>query len=80
MQSKIESLESHMIIQELTNSVSSGACPANSGRKEGGPLAVEDLKIFDKIIKISSKFEFKNIVFHAKSLFPEHNILVYNQD
>lgn len=62
MQSKIESLESHMIINLLKNSESK----SDSN--------------FHKIIKIPSEFEFKNIVFHTKSLFPDQNILVYNQD
>lgn len=62
MQSKIESLESHMIINLLKNSESK----SDSN--------------FHKIIKILSEFEFKNIVFHTKSLFPDQNILVYNQD
>jgi len=35
-------------------------------------------KNFDKIIKLNSDLEFKNISFHAKSIFSTWNILIYN--
>jgi alanyl-tRNA synthetase len=67
LQSKIESLESKMIINELTND------SLLRGDKGG-------LENFDKIIPINSDFEFKNVVFQAKSLFPNQNILVYTDE
>ncbi len=35
---------------------------------------------FEKIIKLSSDLNFKNVSFHAKGLFPDNNVLIYNTD
>lgn len=35
---------------------------------------------FEKIIKIESDYNFKNVSFHAKGMFPETNVLLYNTD
>ncbi len=86
MQSKIESLESKMIINELTNANStntsltrwSEAESRKAGEDSGGFKG--GLENFDKIIPINSDFEFKNVVFQAKSLFPNQNILVYTDE
>ncbi|MEI8252558.1 MAG: hypothetical protein WCG25_02155 [bacterium] len=51
MQSKIESLETQMIISTLKTIESTSD------------------KNFDKIIKLNSDLEFKNIAFHTKSIF-----------
>ncbi len=60
MQSKIESLETQMIINTLKN------------------IKPTSDKNFDKIIKLDSDLEFKNIAFHTKSIFSKWNIIVYN--
>jgi len=60
MQSKIESLETQMIISTLKTIESTSD------------------KNFDKIIKLNSDLEFKNIAFHTKSIFSKWNIIVYN--
>lgn len=72
MQSKIESLETKMIINELTNPVSSFI--------KGGSWKPKDSKWFDRIIQINADLEFKNVVFQAKSLFADQNILIYNSE
>lgn len=60
MQSKIESLETQMIINILKT------------------IESKSDQNFDKIIKLNSDLEFKNISFHAKSIFSTWNILIYN--
>ncbi|MFZ2151291.1 MAG: hypothetical protein WAZ12_01655 [Candidatus Absconditicoccaceae bacterium] len=60
MQSKIESLETQMIINTLKN------------------IQSKSDQNFDKIIKLNADLEFKNISFHAKSIFSTGNILIYN--
>lgn len=60
MQSKIESLETQMIINTLKN------------------IQSKSDQNFDKIIKLNADLEFKNISFHAKSIFSTWNILIYN--
>lgn len=60
MQSKIESLETQIIINILKT------------------IESKSDQNFDKIIKLNSDLEFKNISFHAKSIFSTWNIFIYN--
>jgi hypothetical protein len=36
--------------------------------------------VFEKIFSISSDLNFKNLSFHAKSLFPDTTILIYTKE
>ncbi len=62
MKSKLESMESTMIIQALQTK------------------DFKSDKYFDKIIKISSDLNFKNILPVTKGLFKDENILIFNNE
>ncbi|PJA48728.1 MAG: hypothetical protein CO170_01840 [candidate division SR1 bacterium CG_4_9_14_3_um_filter_40_9] len=64
MASKLESVEAQIIVQELQN--------FKSPKHE----------VFAKVINVSSSpilknMDFKNIVFHAKSVFPKEDVIIY---
>lgn len=67
MKSKLESMEAQIIIQELKN--------------------FQSLKheVFDKVINTSTNsilknMDFKNIVYHAKSVFADKDIMIYTSE
>jgi hypothetical protein len=67
MKSKLEGMEAQIIIQELQN--------FKSPKHE----------VFGKVINISSNpvlksIDFKNIVFHAKSVFPKEDVIIFTSE
>ena len=67
MASKLESVEAQIIVQELQNFKS----PKHA--------------VFDKVINISASpilknIDFKNIIFHTKSVFAKEDVIVYTTE